>query len=87
MFRKMIDNRRKKLIKRQQLLRQAMRAEIINAIQYEVLEEQKSEEISIPFFQEVQKRIDALQISSVKDLARTYLEFAKQGRVSGVINV
>ncbi len=91
MIKEFLEKQRKtkfqKQLAKQKLIGQAMRAEIINTIQFEVRKEQKTEEVNIPFFLEVQRRLDLLNISTFRDLAKTYQQFAKEGRVSGVLNV
>lgn len=87
MIKEFLKKRNDKIRAKRALMKQAMRSEIINAIQFEVREEQKKETVSIPYFLEVQSRIDELGIKTVQDLINVYRQFAKQGRVSGVINV
>lgn len=87
MIKEFLENRQRKIQEKKRLLKQAMKSEIINAIQKEVREEQKFEKVSIPYFLEVQRRINDLKIVTVQDLRNVYHQFAKQGRVSGVINV
>lgn len=86
MFEKFIENRKRKIQAKKQLLRQAMKSEIINAIQKEVQEEQTGD-VNIPNFVEIQSRINALGIVTQRDLIKVYSQFAKQGKVSGVLNV
>ena len=87
MLRRFIEHRRKKHLEKLRLFNAAMKSEIINAIQYEVREEQKGSKINLPYFTEVQNRIDRLHITSFRDLCNVYKQFAQEGRVSGVINV
>ena len=81
-----------KLIKRfLQLLRQKklaqykrMDSEIRCAIAYDVMQRQAKETVKIPAFEIINQRYNELNISTPKDLKKTYTRFYLEGMVSGV---
>lgn len=87
MIKELLQKHREKIKAKKRMKYQFMRAEIIGAIQAQVINEQKSEEINIPFFLEVQSRCNKYDLKTVGGVCRTYAQFLKQGLVKGGINV
>lgn len=87
MIKELLQKRREKIKAKKRIKYQLMRAEIIGAIQAQVINEQKCAEINIPFFLEVQSRCDKYDLKTVGGVCRTYAQFLKQGLIKGAINV
>lgn len=87
MIKEFLIKRRNAIQAKKLMLRQAMNSEIVNAIQFQVMEEQKKSDVSIPYFLEVDRRYEELNIKTADDLRRVYKNFLKLGWVSGAINV
>ena len=87
MIKEFLIKRRNAIQAKRLMLRQAMNSEIINAIQFQVMEEQKKSDVSIPSFLEVDRRYEELNIKTADDLRRVYKTFLELGWVSGAINV
>lgn len=61
-----------------------MDSEIRCAIAYDVMKRQAKEKVKIPAFQIIDQRYNELNITTPKDLTRTYTRFYLEGMVSGV---
>lgn len=61
-----------------------MDSEIRCAIAYDVMNRQAKEKVKIPAFEVINQRYNELNITSPKDLTRTYTRFYLEGMVSGV---
>ena len=61
-----------------------MDSEIRCAIAYDVMKRQAKEKVKIPAFQLIDQRYNELNITTPKDLTRTYTRFYLEGMVSGV---
>lgn len=61
-----------------------MDSEIRCAIAYDVMKRQVKEKVKIPAFQLIDQRYNELNITTPKDLTRTYTRFYLEGMVSGV---
>ena len=73
-------------LKRQKKLEKYKRmdSEIRCAIAYDVIQRQAKEHVTIPPFLLINQRYNELDISSTKDLQKTYTRFYLEGLVSGV---
>lgn len=79
-FKKFMQLRRKKQLDRYK----RMNSEILCAIAYDVYKKQEVQDLKVPAFMLINNRYKELNISTPKDLIKTYTQLYLQGAVSGV---
>lgn len=75
---------RKLNAKRQHEKCQRMNSEILCAITHQVREEQKTQDVKIPAFCEIQQRYNNLNLKNYQDVENAYIVFFNKGLVSGI---